>query len=245
MVGSSMSIAGPNLILNTIVTETLDEIATRIEKAKDINKETTEIIKDVISKHGRIIFNGNNYSEEWVKEAEKRGLLNIKNTVDAHKSMITEKTENLFQKYKVLSKEELHSRFEIYIEQYSKQIAIEAKTAIKMVKTQYLPAVVKYIDLLADAILKTKQCGINNSSMQAKLEKISLLFDSASKKVEELEAELQSAYKIEDAVEKSEYFRDRVFTKIKDLRIDIDELETKIPSDVWPTPSYSDMLYKI
>lgn len=245
MVGSSMSIAGPNLILNTIVAEALDEIATRIEKTKDINKETTEIIKDVISKHGRIIFNGNNYSEEWVKEAEKRGLLNIKNTVDAHKCMITEKAENLFQKYKVLSKEELHSRFEIYIEQYSKQIAIEAKTAIKMVKTQYLPAVVKYINLLADAILKTKQCGINNPSMQAKLEKISLLFDSASKKVEELETELQSAYKIEDAVKKAEYFRDRVFTKIKDLRIDIDELETNIPSDIWPTPSYSDMLYKI
>jgi glutamine synthetase type III len=165
MVGSSMSIAGPNLILNTIVAEALDEIATRIEKTKNINEETVQIIKDVMKEHGRIIFNGNNYSDEWLKEAEKRGLQNIKNTVDAHKNMITRKAENLFSKYKVLSKQELHSRFEIYIEQYSKQISIEAKTAIKMVKRQYLPAVIRYIDLLSDSIIKTKECDCSTSAL--------------------------------------------------------------------------------
>lgn len=245
MVGSSMSIAGPNLVLNTIVAESLDEIATRIEKAKDINKEATEIIKEVFLKHKRIIFNGNNYSEEWVKEAEKRGLLNIKNTVDAHKNMITEKAEKLFEKYRVLSKEELHSRFEIYIEQYIKQIAIEAKTALKMVKTQYLPAVVKYINLLSDTILKIKQNGISNTLMQTKLEKIISLYDSACRKIDDLDKELKNAYEIEDLIKKAEFFRDNIFIKIKDLRVDIDELETMIPSDIWPVPTYSDMLYKL
>ncbi len=245
MVGSSMSIAGPNLVLNTIVAESLDEIATRIEKASDIAKETTEILKEVIKNHGRIIFNGNNYSEEWIKESEKRGLLNIKNTVDAHKCMITKKSEDLFSKYGVLSKEELHSRFEIYVEQYAKQIGIEAKTAIKMVKRQYLPAVVKYINLLSDTILKTKQNNLSITSLYDILNKVSASFDSANIKVAELEKELNTAINISETIEKAEYFRDKVFTKISDLRKDIDTLETLVPSDIWPTPTYSDMLYKL
>ncbi|MCX8093639.1 MAG: glutamine synthetase III [Candidatus Goldbacteria bacterium] len=245
MVGSSMSIAGPNLVLNTIVAEALDELATRMEKATDIAKETTQIIKEVVKEHGRIIFNGNNYSEEWVKEAERRGLFNIKNTVDAHKCMITKKAEDLFEKYGVLSKQELHSRFEIYIEQYAKQIAIEAKTAIKMVKRQYLPATVKYIDLLSDTILKAKQNNVSTDSLSEILKNIIQCFDSANKKVNELEKELNNAYNISETLPKAEYFRDKVFTKIQDLRKDIDTLETLIPSDIWPTPTYADMLYKL
>ncbi len=245
MVGSSMSIAGPNLVLNTIVAEALDEIATRIEKTKDINQETVMIIKDVMKEHGRIIFNGNNYSEEWVNEASKRGLLNIKNTVDAHKYMVTEKSESLFSKYKVLTKEELHSRFEIYLEQYSKQISIEAKTAIKMVKRQYLPAVIRYIDLLSDSIMKSKECGVVSEAMSNLLEKIIKLFDSSNRKLNELEIELNNALSINEIIEKAEAFRTRVLYKMNDLRKDIDELETLIPSDIWPTPTYSDMLYKL
>ncbi len=245
MVGSSMSIAGPNLILNTIVAESLDEIATRMEKATDIAKETTEILKETVKNHGRIIFNGNNYSEEWIKEAEKRGLLNIKNTIDAHKCMITKKSEDLFKEYGVLSKEELHSRFEIYIEQYAKQIAIEAKTAIKMVKRQYLPATIKYIGILSDSILKAKQNNVSFDSMNTMLKDITASFESASIKVNELEKELNKAVSITVSLEKSEYFRDKIFTKIADLRKDIDALEKLIPSDIWPTPTYSDMLYKL
>ena len=245
MVGSSMSIAGPNLILNTIVAEALDEIATRIEKAKDVNKETTQIIKEVMQEHGRIIFNGNNYSEEWVKEAEKRGLLNIKNTVDAHKTMITKKAEKLFEKYKVLSKEELHSRFEIYIEQYAKQIAIEAKTAIKMVKRQYLPAVIKYMNILSSTIVNMENCKVKSDTTNELLSNIASLFDSANEKLQKLEEALSNALEISDTVEKAENFRDSVFTKLKDLRTDIDKLETLIPSDIWPTPTYADMLYKL
>ncbi len=245
MVGSSMSIADPNMILNTIVAEALDEISTRIEKSSDIGKETAEILKSVMQEHGRIIFNGNNYSEEWIKEAEKRGLLNIKNTVDAHKCMITKKAEELFEKYKVLSKEELHSRFEIYMGQYSKQIAIEAKVAIKMVKNQYLPATIRYINTLSDAILKTKEINVSSDSLYVILNAIITSFESANKRIDELGKELNNANNISDVIKKAEYFRDNVLTKINDVRKDIDTLETLVPSNVWPTPAYSDMLYKL
>ncbi|MBU0650755.1 glutamine synthetase III, partial [bacterium] len=142
MVGSSSSIAGPNVVLNTIVAEALDEIAGRLEKAKDINSEAAAIIKDTVKNHGRIIFNGNNYSQEWVAEAEKRGMPNIKSTVAALETFTDKKVVSMFEKYKVLTKEEIHSRQEIYLEHYSKQINIEALTAIDMVKTLYVPAVI-------------------------------------------------------------------------------------------------------
>ncbi len=245
MVGSSMSIAGPNLVLNTIVAETLDEISSRLEKATNINEETVNIIKDVMKEHGRIIFNGNNYSEDWIKEAEKRGLLNINNTVDAHKNMITQKAENLFSKYNILSKEELHSRFEIYIEQYSKQIGIEAKTAIKMVKRQYLPAAIRYINILSDTIVKTGECGISTDTLKSHLNKIISLYDSSTSKLSDLENHLQNALLIKDIIKRAEAFRDNVLSKINDIRKDIDELETLIPSDIWPVPTYLDMLYKL
>ena len=127
---------GSNVALNTIAAEAFDEIATRLEKAKDINSETAKIIRDIWKKHSRVVFNGNNYSEEWVKEAAKRGLPNISNAVDALKAFVTEKSFKLFEKYDVLSRKEIHSRFEIYVEAYSKQINIEALVAIDMVKKQ-------------------------------------------------------------------------------------------------------------
>ena len=152
MVGSAQSIAGSNVALNTIAAEAFDEIATRLEKAKDINSETVKIIRDIWRKHSRVVFNGNNYSEEWVKEAAKRGLPNISNAVDALKAFVTEKSFKLFEKYDVLSRKEILSRFEIYVEAYSKQINIEALVAIDMVKKQILPAALEYAAFLADAI---------------------------------------------------------------------------------------------
>jgi glutamine synthetase len=157
MVPSSASISRPCIVLNTVVAETLDEIATRLEKAKDIHKETASIIRDTMVEHGRIIFNGNNYSDEWEKEAKKRGLPNIRNTVEAMKSFPEKKSVGLFQKYKVLSKEEMCARYEIYLGQYSKQINIEANTALDMVKSLYIPAIVHYTSELADVIAKAEK----------------------------------------------------------------------------------------
>ena len=152
MVGSSQSISGPNVAINTAVAEALDTIAGRLEKAKDKNAEILAIIKDAGNKHGRIIFNGNNYSEEWAAEAKKRGLPNVRNTVDALKAFTTPKALALFAKYKVLSHEEMHSRYEIYLEQYAKHINIEARTASQMVRRQFLPAAMLFMTELGTSV---------------------------------------------------------------------------------------------
>jgi len=245
MVGSAQSCAGPNIILNTAAAETLDEFATRLEKSKDVNAEAAAIIKETMKAHGRIVFNGNGYSDEWQKEAEKRGLPNVKNSVDAHKAMITKKAEEVFTKYGVLSKEELHSRYEIYIEQYAKQINIEGLTALKMAKTLYIPAVVGYTESLADTINKVKAAGASAAVQSELLKNITALLESASKKASVLEAEIAKAQEVADTVKKAETYRDNVFTASVSLREDIDALETMLPAEVWPVPTYAEMLFNL
>jgi len=245
MVGSAQSCAGPNIILKTAAAETLDEFATRLEKSKDVNAEAAAIIKETMKAHGRIVFNGNGYSDEWQKEAEKRGLPNVKNSVDAHKAMITKKAEEVFTKYGVLSKEELHSRYEIYIEQYAKQINIEGLTALKMAKTLYIPAVVGYTESLADTINKVKAAGASAAVQSELLKNITALLESASKKASVLEAEIAKAQEVADTVKKAETYRDNVFTASVSLREDIDALETMLPAEVWPVPTYAEMLFNL
>lgn len=242
MVGSSQSISGPNVALNTIVAETLDEIATRLEKAKDVNAEILTIVKDAVSRHGRVIFNGNNYSEEWVAEAEKRGLPNVRNTVDALKAFISKKAIKLFEKYGVLSKEELHSRYDIYLEQYAKHINIEAQTAMQMVKRQYLPAGIRFMTELGRAV----QVAGNLGSVQKDLLKqVDALLKSASKNVKALEKETEKAQAKESPEKQSAAFRDKVVPALGALRADIDALEACAPRDLWPVPTYSDLLFKL
>lgn len=241
MVGSSASIAGPNVTLNTIAAEALDELATRLEKSKDKSAEVTAYVKEVIEKHGRIIFNGNNYSGDWVKEAEKRGLPNIKNTVDALKAWSTKKAASIFSKYFVLSKEELYSRYEIYVEQYSKHINIEANCASQMVRRQYIPAVIDYIDFLSSAINSSQGA---SSAMEDIKNQASELLDSAYEKVQTLEKLTVEAKAISDIPKQAEAYRDNVFTRILSLRKDIDALEKILPADMWPVPTYAEMLFK-
>ena len=243
MVPSSASISGPNTILNTIVAETLDEIATRLEKAKDINKEAAAIIKDIIVKHGRIIFNGNNYSEDWVKEAKKRGIPNIKSTIDALAAMNTPEAVKLFEKYKVLTKGELHSRYEVYLEIYIKHINIEAQASIAMAKTQYFPAIARFTGCLAQTIASLKAAGQSASVQKEHLKKVQGLFESAVEKLGALEGALKKAQGISETHTKAEAYRDKVFTAQAALRADIDALETITPKDMWPVPSYADILF--
>lgn len=245
MVPSSASISGPNVVLNTIVAESLDEIATRLEKAKDINKEAAAIVKEAVVKHGRVIFNGNGYSEEWVKEAKKRGLPNITSTVEALKYMATAEACKLFEKYKVLTKEELHSRYEIYLEQYAKHINIEALAAIDMTKKQYIPAVVSYTAELAETVNKLKSAGASASVQKELLGQITELLESANEKLAKLEGNLKKAQAISHAPEKAEAYRDKVFTAQADLRKDIDALEGMLPASKWPVPTYAEMLFKL
>jgi glutamine synthetase len=244
MVPSSLSVSGPNTILNTIVSEALDEIATRLEKAKDINKEATLIVRDAMKKHGRVIFNGNNYSDDWVKEAKKRGLPNIRNTVDALAAMATEEATKLFAKYKVLSKEELHSRYEIYLEKYAKDINIEAQCAIQMSRRQYIPAIIQYTRELAHTVNNLKSVSAPVSVQKELLMKVSVLLDSAANKTTDLEAAVKKAQSTHEAKAKAISFRDKVVPAMNDLRQDIDTLETMIPSSLWPVPTYAEMLFK-
>ncbi|MCR4290783.1 MAG: glutamine synthetase III [Candidatus Scalindua sp.] len=245
MVPSSGSISRPCIVLNTIVAEALDEMATRLENAKNIHKETAAIIKDTIKEHGRIIFNGNNYSDDWGKEAERRGLPNIDSTVKALKSFPEKKSVELFQKYKVLSKEELGSRYEIYLGQYAKQINIEANTALDMVKCLYIPAIIHYTKELAEGIETLEAIGAPANVQRDLLSRISTHLESAYRNTGKLESERENALKITDSLKCSQAFRDKVLVKMSDLRVDIDILETLIPRKLWPVPTYADLLFKL
>ncbi len=245
MVPSSISISGPNTVLNTITAEALDEIATRLEKAKDVNKEAASIVKEAINKHGRVIFNGNNYSDDWVKEAKKRGLPNIRSTVEALEALATPEAAKLFEKYKVLTKGELHSRYEVYLEKYAKDINIEAKSAIHMVKRQYIPAVIRYTGELAQTISTLRSVGTSSSAQKDLLSEISMLLDSAAKKLEVLEAATSKAQGIAEAHQRAAAYHGKVVPAANDLRKDIDALETLLPACCWPVPSYADMLFKL
>lgn len=243
MLGSSFSISGSNVALMTIMAEAFDEIATRLEKSSNAQEEVVEILKEYYSKHKRIIFNGNNYSEDWVKEAEKRGLPNNTNCVDALKAFSTPKAEALFTKYKVFSKEELHSRYEIYMEQYCKVINIEGKAAYEMVKTLYLPAAIKYSSVLAETIAKVKSVGVSAKVQEAALAEVTQCMESAQAKLSKLEAALEKAHKTDNVEKQAVIFREEVLKTFTDLRTDIDKLETFMPKEFWPVPTYTEMLF--
>ncbi len=245
MVASSASISRPCIVLNTVVAEVLDDIATRLEKAKDVNKETASIIRDTMREHGRIIFNGNNYSEEWETEAKKRGLLNISSTVEALKTFPEKKSVNIFEKNKVLSNEEIQARYEIYLGQYSKQINIEANAALDMVKSLYIPAVVPFTKELAESIESLETVDCSAEVQRDLLEKVEVLLTSAYRKTQELEKERGKALKVTDSLKRAEAFRDKVLVAMNDLRKDIDTLETIVPRKLWPVPTYADLLFNL
>lgn len=244
MVGSSASIAGPNVVLNTTVAAVLDEIATKLEGAKNFNAEMQAVLADLIKKHKRVVFNGNNYSKEWEKEAEKRGLPNIKSTVEALTQMLSDKNVNTFEKYNVLSKVEMESRFEIYVERYIKDINIESLTMVQMTKRQIIPAVIKFTKKLADTINSCTACGADCSVQKDLLTKVSAKLVSLQKNLTKLENETDKAADIEgDILKKAEAYRDKVFVTMKELRADADALETMLPKDLWPMPTYAEILF--
>jgi len=245
MVGSAQSIAGSNVALNTIAAEALDEIATRLEKTKDKNTEAAAIIREIYKKHNRVIFNGNNYSEEWVKEAEKRGLPNVRNAVDALKAFVTDKSLKLFEKFEVLSHKEIHSRYEIYVEIYAKQINIEALTAIDMAKKQFIPVGIEYATFLADSIGSFNSASVSAPVQEDLLKKLGSILASSYKNLTKLEAATAKTQAIVDTVKKAESYRDKVITAMQDLRKDIDALEMIVPKDMWPVPNYTDLLFKL
>jgi len=247
MVPSSASIAGPNMVLNTIVAESICQIADKLEKAADFNSELQALLKEILVKHNRIIFNGNNYSEDWVVEAEKRGLPNIKSMVEALEHFIDEKCVNVFEKHGVLSKQEVHSRYEILLEQYSKTINIEAKTMIDMANRLILPAAAKYATDLAGSVqsVKAAVASADTSAQEEVIKEVSSALGSFKAKTVALEKAVLGAADVEDVHANAVYYRDIVFAAMNELRIYGDKLETLVDAELWPLPTYVEMLFII
>lgn len=247
MVASSMSIAGANTVLNTTVADVLQNMADRLENADDFDKAVDEVIYDTLNAHQKIIFNGDGYSDEWIAEAEKRGLPNVKTMVDATASLLYPKTIELFERQNVLTQTELESRAEINYEAYAKAINIEAKTMIEMASKQYIPAIIHYVTSLADSINSiTTACAEADLSVQKELlTKCSSLLASAQNALKALKAADKEANSMEEGKEQAEFFRDTVFTAMAALRAPIDELEMLVDKEYWPVPSYGDMLFEV
>ncbi|NLC18801.1 MAG: glutamine synthetase type III, partial [Clostridiales bacterium] len=247
MVASSASIGTANTVLNTIVADVLREMADELEQAEDFTLAVHDMIKKTLTQHQRIIFNGNGYSEEWVKEAERRGLPNIKTMVDAIPALVTEKAIKLFERHKVFSEAELHSRMEIMYESYIKAISVEAKTMISMAQTKFIPAVIAYTKQLADCINSVKAAAPNlDVSVQHELlsEVTGLLIkaQAALKKLKELD---EKVVLYSSAAEKANFFKDYIVPAMQELREPIDALELLVAKELWPVPTYGDMLFEI
>jgi len=248
MCPSAASIAMPNIVLNTIVAEVLNEVADRLEKATDVNAEVKTLITGYVANHKRVVFNGNGYSDEWVVEAEKRGLKNTKTTVEAIKALISEKNIAVMEKHAVLSKVEMESRYEIALETYIKTINVEALTMIEMAKRQILPAVIKFATNIAVSINTIKATGVvaDLTAQTELLTEVSSLIGSLNKNIAVLAETLEKASNAHgDTYEQASLFRFDVFEKMAALRKVVDTLETLVDKDVWPMPTYSDLLFNV
>ena len=245
MVGSRDSIAGSNVVLNTIVAEAFAEACDVLEKADDFDTAVHSLIKEYLTDHQRIIFNGNGYSDEWVAEAEKRGLPNIKSMVEAIPALTTDKAVELFGKFGVFTRAELESRAEIKYENYAKAINIEAKAMIDIAAKQIIPAVVKYTKELADTVLAVKEAGADASVQAEMLADISGLLTETKAALKKLEAVTEEATGKEEGKVQSEFYHFSVVPAMEGLRTPVDELEMIVDKEVWPMPSYGDLLFEV
>jgi len=247
MPGSSLSISGPNIVLNTIVAEKLSLFADTLEKSSDFKNDLNKLIIDTVKKHKRIIFNGNNYSEEWVVEAEKRGLSNLKTTADVLPCFITEKSIDLFTKHNVFSEVEIHSRYEILLENYCKTLSIETLTMIDMVRKDILPSVMKYVKDLTQMALSKKELGMEIPCEPEKnlIHKLSTLSARLYENTNELENKLLEAKSYTDLQAQANYFRDVIIPVMQKVRTVADELEVLTASEYWPFPTYGELLFKV
>ncbi|KMQ49698.1 Glutamine synthetase type III, GlnN [Chitinispirillum alkaliphilum] len=235
-VGSRQSCAGPNVVINTIVAQALDQICTRIENQMADGMELAEVLpavlQDIVKKHKRILFNGDNYTEEWVEQARERGMPNLRTTPEALEPLQTKRARDLFSSYHVLSNKELHSRYEVYMEQYEKHVAIEAHCALHMAKTMIVPAALEYQKKLSETVSGLEACKVSAASHKKVLDRVSQTFDALIGSIESLENHLES----------------EGLTKLKimaEMREAVDTLEGLVPHDIWPLPTYAEMLFNL
>ena len=243
MVGSTQSTAGPTFVLNTIVADVLAEIADELEKAGDVTTCAQVILKRIATEHSHVIYNGDNYSAEWVKEAQQRKLPNICSTVESLNTIMDEENVNVFERQNVLTKAELHARTEILLEAYSMQINIEALTMLNMVKRQILPACVEYSSRLAGAVESISSAGVSADTQKAMLEKLCGLISSLDEGVKKLEKDTGKAGEIAGVSKQAEYYREVVIKAMSKVRQAADQLEAIVDAELWPLPTYAEMLF--
>ena len=245
MVGSSDSIGSPNIILNAIVAESFCEAADRLEAADDFDSAVHDLIKEYLTKHQRIIFNGDGYSKEWIEEAARRGLPNIPSMVESVSALTTEKATRLFEKFGIFTKAELESRAEILYEQYAKTINIEALTMVDIANKQLVPAVIQYVGMLAETVNATKAAGVESVVTLDLLKRVSGLLTA----MQEARVNLSSIEKIGSVMERGKeqafYYREKVVPAMDTLRHAADELERIVDKDYWPFPTYADLLFEV
>ena len=247
MLGSSQSIASPSAVMNTIMTEELEQFADMLEKAEDFQSALQALLHDTFAAHQRIIFNGNGYSDEWVAEAKRRGLCSMGNTVDALPAYINEKNVAMFSRHGVLTRDELEARYNIHLENYCKVMTIEGNTLLDMARRQLLPAVSKYSDELATALFHKKNCGI---SLSAKMEETTLrkLADLSGKlydTCDALERAISKAPAMDGGIKAACYYRDEVDARRQKASALINQLETITSAQHWPFPTYADILFSV
>ena len=248
MVGSSDNIACPNALLNTIVAEELSWFSDALESFKgsdNFESEVKKLLKDVLRKHRRIIFNGDGYSPEWVQEAARRGLPNYASTVDCLPHYTDEKNIRIFRKFNIYTPNELKARTEVLLETYSKTIRIEARTMIEMARKKLLPAALDYVSSVCCSISVKKQIGMTSRSEEKIAAKLNDLADRFYDSIERLESQLESACKISDIKKQAECFHDYVLAEMDIMRNVADEIEMNMPCDKWPIPTYTAMIYNI
>ena len=245
MVGSSDSIGSPNTILNAIVAEAFCEAADYLEQAEDFDMAVHDLIKKYMTEHQRIIFNGNGYAEEWVAEAKRRGLPNIKTMVEAVDTLTTDKAVKLFERFGIFTKAELESRSEILYETYAKTLNIETMTMIDMASKQILPAVVKYTKMLADAIVALNSAGADSSVQMELLSEVTALLKEAKAALNHLKEVEAKALSMEDAKEKAFYYMETVRGAMDALRTPVDGLEQIVDKEIWPIPTYAEMMFEV
>ena len=245
MVGSKDSIAAPNIVLNTIVAEAFAEASNVLEKADDFEMAVHDLIKKYLTEHQRIVFNGNGYSDAWVEEAERRGLPNIKSMVDAIPALTTDKAIGLFEKFHVFTKAELESRAEIQYETYAKAINIEAKAMIDIASKQIIPAVIKYTKSLADTVNSVTAAGAEASVQSELLAETSGLLSDTKVALQKLIDLDKNSEEVPEGTELAHYFHEEIVPAMAELRAPVDALEMIVDKEMWPMPSYGDLMFEV
>ena len=245
MVGSSDTIADANITLNAIVAQAFSDAADVLEQAEDFPAACTRLIHDLMARHQRIVFNGNGYSDQWVEEAERRGLPNLRSLVDAVPSLTTDKSVQLYEKFNIYTRSELASRAEIRYETYAKVLRIEAKTMIHMASKHYIPAAIHYSTRLGQSVAAVSGAGAEPAVQRELLVKCSQLLARCSQALEELKALSAQVDAMDDVKEMAHAYHDRIVPAMAALRAPVDELELMVDKSIWPVPTYGDLMFEV